>query len=1119
MLTLLATVGCQSNEAVDTVNLMNPLKNLSRGKIKKSPISQYYIATKRILWKSETGVTNAERLLEENPGQTLLKNSRPVTTLTAVKDKPASVLLDFGVEIHGSVELFIPQSADKNTVRKVRIRFGESASEAMSELGGKQNAQNDHAIRDQVVILPWLGKKTVGPSGFRFVRIDNLNPDAPVELSQVRAVLQIRDIPYMGSFKSIDERLNKIWEVGAYTVQMRDSCATPNVGTASGSASATTNPSSEDPFGPLPISSSSDVHIDLALLEWILPTGTGTITCDVVMGTDPVLDTNGFLDASDADNSLIVDGLAVEEIDPPALAMDTVYYWQIAVFDDGSPAGHSPLYKFRTFDRYMEKLDRGLIAMNIGGGEVYIGWRLLKSDPYDLGFNVYRNDVKLNLIPITDSTNYLDTDPNLAIENTYVVRPVFDEIEGADSTFVLEANPPVVHDTGDSFDPAVYVSFPFTAAGGRSDTVERFCTGDLDGDGKVDYVVQHPRGQFDPGPGPGVTSETYKYAAFDHDGTFKWEVDLGQNIVLGTWWSPMTVFDLDGDGKAEVIARTMPLTPDYRNGVDVWPTGAVLTGPEYFTIWDGDTGAVRATGDWIARGNVCDWGDCAGNRSERHQIGIAYLDGVNPSLLVIRGIYAKMVVEAWDLAQDDTLTKRWTWNRANNAGGGFHSIRTGDVDGDGKDEIINGSICIDDDGTTLWDTGEGHGDRLQLTDIDPDRAGLEVWYIQETPSDYEHPQHLRDADDGSLIWYTGDDTYGDNGRGLVADLDPNVDGLECWSVVADGKLRSATGAYVSERPDYGGSWMCGRAYWWGADLLRELEHYYGRIVEWDYITDSSVRVGTVPSYTNADLCVGDIFGDWREELIYYHSTAGEIRVGTPMTVTSERLYTLRQDPIYRNDVSSSASGYFNSTYTSFYMGSDMAAPTPATMSFSSAPAAASDSSITMTATAATAYGHGGVEYFFDCVTPGGHDSLWQTSRTYVDTNLDASTQYTYKVKARGLSHWETAYSSGSSATTNAPDTTAPTPNPATFATTPYATGTDAIAMVATTGTDASGPVEYYFDETSGNPGATDSGWQTSPSYTDDGLTAGTQYTYTVQMRDSAATPNVGTASRGKFKKL
>ncbi len=313
-------------------------------------------------------------------------------------------------------------------------------------------------------------------------------------------------------------------------------------------------------------------------------------------------------------------------------------------------------------------------------------------------------------------------------------------------------------------------------------------------------------------------------------------------------------------------------------------------------------------------------------------------------------------------------------------------------------------------------------------------------------------------------------------------------------------------------PTYAGSVMCGRAYWWGADLLRELEHYYSRIVEWDYITDSSVRVGTVPSYTNADVCVGDIFGDWREELIYYHSTAGEIRVGTPMTVTSERLYTLRQDNIYRNDISSTASGYYQSAYTEFYMGSDMAAPTPATMSFSTAPNATGDSSITMTATTATAYGHGGVEYFFDCVTPGGHDSLWQTSATYVDTDLEASTQYTYRVRARGLSHWETAYSSTASATTDAPDITAPTPNPATFASAPSADSDTAISMTATTGTDLSGPVEYYFDETTGNSGGSDSGWQTSPSYTDSGLTAETQYSYTVQLRDSASTPNVGTAS-------
>jgi alpha-L-rhamnosidase len=103
---------------------------------------------------------------------------------------------------------------------RVRVRFGESASEAMAELGGPQNAQNDHAIRDQIVTLPWLGKITLGPSGFRFVRIDAVDPDHPAQLSQVRAVLQIRDIPYVGSFRCDDQRLNEIWQVGAYTVHL-----------------------------------------------------------------------------------------------------------------------------------------------------------------------------------------------------------------------------------------------------------------------------------------------------------------------------------------------------------------------------------------------------------------------------------------------------------------------------------------------------------------------------------------------------------------------------------------------------------------------------------------------------------------------------------------------------------------------------------------------------------------------------------------------------------------------------------------------------------------------------------------------------------------------------------
>jgi rhamnogalacturonan endolyase len=811
-----------------------------------------------------------------------------------------------------------------------------------------------------------------------------------------------------------------------YTVQMRDSATTPNVGTASSPASATTTAFAGDSFRPLPISSSSSIHVNLDLLQWILPAGTGTITCDVVMGIAPVLADNGFLDASDAGNTLIVDGLAVEEVDPGTytggdpLDMDTVYYWQVAVYDSAIsttvPSEVSPLYKFKTFDRYMEKLDRGLVAMNIGEGNVYLGWRLFKSDPSgpEFGFNVYRNGVKLTGAPITDSTNYLDTDPNLTIENTYAVYPVYpvsDEMEGVASTFVLAADSDNVEiDPGSSAeDPAVYLAIPFSAAGGRSDTVDKMAVGDLDGDGKLDYVVKHPLGLYDPGVGTIGTQDDYKIAVYDSDGTFRWEVDLGPNITQGTWWSPMVVYDLDGDGKAEVITKTAPASAIPRNGA-----GYLLTGDEYFTIYDGETGDVRAQTNWIARGNVSDWGDSYGNRCNRHMLGIAYLDGIHPSLIVMRGLYQKMVVEAWNLSQSGELTKQWTWNRAGDQGGGFHQIRTGDVDGDGKEEIIHGSICIDDDGTTLWDTGEYHGDRLQLTDIDPDRPGLEIWSVQEDPSQYENPLNLRDASDGTLIYGVGDDSYGDVGRGLVADIDPGYDGLECWSSTVAGDLHDATGTYVAERPTYANSFVCDRAYWWGTDLLREIS-MGGRMFSWNYTTDSVTRIGTCDP-----IAVADVVGDWREEILYYDATNHKIKIGTAITVTSERFYTLMQDPIFRNDVSSSANGYQNSNYTTFYMGSDMAPPTPSTMTWSSPPAAAGDSSITMSATPATAYGFGGVEYYFNCETPGGHDSLWQTSPTYVDVLLSPGTQYTYKVKARGLSHLETAYSSTASATTDAP---------------------------------------------------------------------------------------------------
>jgi len=185
-----------------------------------SSLTRFVVPPCRVVWASETGVRHAENLLRSKVGQAVLKQPVPPTELTSPGEGTAGLLLDFGVEIQGYVELITPMMPDQPKMRRVRVRFGESVSEAMSELGGRQNAGNDHAVRDQVVTLPWLGKKTIGPSGFRFVRIDNVDPELPVRLSEVHAVLEIRNIPYLGSFRCNDERLNRIWEVGAYTVHL-----------------------------------------------------------------------------------------------------------------------------------------------------------------------------------------------------------------------------------------------------------------------------------------------------------------------------------------------------------------------------------------------------------------------------------------------------------------------------------------------------------------------------------------------------------------------------------------------------------------------------------------------------------------------------------------------------------------------------------------------------------------------------------------------------------------------------------------------------------------------------------------------------------------------------------
>ncbi len=585
-----------------------------------------------------------------------------------------------------------------------------------------------------------------------------------------------------------------------------------------------------------------------------------------------------------ADNASTMRPLSANEI-PPNLS----FYAIDPLYTPGVPLGWSPT-------RLEETLDRGVDAQPVGAGRVYVSWRLLKSDAANAGFDVYRQaagaaPMKISARPVTVTTDYLDTAAPTDKALTYWVQPA-----GASPA----AGPPVT-----STIPAGATSRPFHAIPLRDDvkSVDRVAIGDLNADGAYDFVVKHPAGTIDPGRSRPST-DTYKLDAYDgRTGAFLWRVDLGWNINHGIWFSPMVVRDLDGDGRAEVAVRGAPYAATQAEAFD-GGKGFVLEGPESLVVYDGTTGKEVATAPWIERGKPTEWADYSGNRSSRHMLGVAYLDGRTPSLVVVRGTYGMMRVDAWTL-KDKKLEKLWRWTNERAPfkyqGQGQHSIKTGDIDGDGKDEILNGSIAIDHDGRTMWSTGMGHGDRFYLSDIDPRRAGLEIWYTLEDP----HPQNgvsLWDAKSGALIFGTPEAVVDNQvAGGLAGDIDPAHPGLELWG---DRFFYTAGGQALDGPPPPQNELV-----WWDADPLREL-HSRGRVAKWKGAELASTE-GSVQH-------VADVLGDWREEIVTFAD--GALRIyATPIAATDRRV-CLMQDPLYRNDVTHRSMGYPHVPMPSYYLG-------------------------------------------------------------------------------------------------------------------------------------------------------------------------------------------------------
>ena len=574
--------------------------------------------------------------------------------------------------------------------------------------------------------------------------------------------------------------------------------------------------------------------------------------------------------------------------------------------------------------RQLEKLNRGLVAVKTSSSQIFLSWRVLGSDPDNVAFNLYRDGVKLNATPITTATNY--TDPT-ASATTYTVKTVIDNVETG------ETNSASVWSTN-------YLEIPMNVPAAMTMPDGSTCTyspndcsvGDVDGDGEFELVVKWEPSNAKDNSQSGYTGDVY-LDVYKLNGSQLCRIDLGKNIRAGAHYTDFEVDDFDGDGKAEIICKTAPGTKDgLGNFLSKGPAasdndaadyrtqyGYILSGPEYLTCFSGLTGEELSTVNYVpARGTVSSWGDSYGNRVDRFLACTAYLDGVHPSAVMCRGYYTRVVLAAWDF-RNGQLTQRWVYdsntpNGANAYGQGNHNLSVGDIDDDGKDEIVYGASAFDDDGKCLYATGLGHGDAMHMSDLDPDRKGLEIWEMHESTG-AAYGEEMHDAKTGAILW--GNFTGTDNGRGVAANIIPGNHGFEMWSASGSALWNNAGVSLGSSKPS-----MNFRIYWDG-DLQDELLDGTS-ITKWG---TGTLLTATGCSSNNSTKSTpnlsADILGDWREEVVFRTDDNKKLRIYTTTIPTSYKMYTLMHDAQYRDAIAWQNTSYNQPPHCGFYIGDDM----------------------------------------------------------------------------------------------------------------------------------------------------------------------------------------------------
>lgn len=612
--------------------------------------------------------------------------------------------------------------------------------------------------------------------------------------------------------------------------------------------------------------------------------------------------------------------------------------------EEGSVKTAAELYAERPVSlKQMEKLGRGFVAVPSKEG-MFLSWRFLGTDSETLTFNIYKNGELLNSTPIADVTSYLDSGTSGAAEYTLVpVREGAELSEEAEKAVCFGRE---------------YLSVPVKQYEVGDYDINDASVGDLDGDGEYEIVVRREPADMDP-----KTRVAYPLIeAYEMDGSHMWTINIGPNEINSIDIN-FVVYDMDGDGRAEVVMRSFEGTTDgagnqvgdvngdgktdySQNHVVVMKDRSYLSeGPEFLSMYDGQTGAELARTDLLpAREPLDTWygGDSGKQvkRASHYLFCVAYLNGKTPSLVHFRGAWAACKVAAYDIV-DGKFQLRFTVDCGkkdepdNTYNTGYHSIAVADVDFDGKDEILSGAVAIDDDGSVLYIVTKeresdgkvvklGHGDAFDVAMMNPDTPEYYVWACRET-ANLPVNIGLHNARTGEVLF--GQTKPKDTGRSRAADIDPTSRGWEMWGSTGT-PLQSVAGEVLCETCP---SSMNMKMYWDG-DLLAELvDHDSSQVMniyKWDWEQEKLNTLLTAEGSasnggTKGQTClIADILGDWRDELVVRTADNRELRIYSTTTATDYRIPTLMHDVTYREAVAWQNNHYNQPANTGFYLGAE-----------------------------------------------------------------------------------------------------------------------------------------------------------------------------------------------------